>query len=142
MSKTPAAKWAQRPDKIFLTIDVPNLYPAQTKARNRTQDSLMSMRLVGSGNRALQADWNMPVPGPGDQDSHCTMYCAVSALILWLHDQVDIKEDSFSFASGDFVLKFEFCGKVGPQDGKLCPASLRRIFLRGYITLACVRCRM
>ncbi|KAJ1486167.1 hypothetical protein T484DRAFT_1790896 [Baffinella frigidus] len=56
MVKAPAAKWAQRADKILLTIDVPDLDPAQTK--------------------------------------------------------VEIKEDSFSFTSGDFELKFEFFGQV------------------------------
>jgi hypothetical protein len=36
MVKTPAAKWAQRADKILLTIDVPDLDPAQTKVLHRS----------------------------------------------------------------------------------------------------------
>mmetsp|Transcript_58291 Transcript_58291/g.140521 ORF Transcript_58291/g.140521 Transcript_58291/m.140521 type:complete len:156 (-) Transcript_58291:577-1044(-) len=31
MTKAPNAKWAQRKDKIFLTINIPNLDPAKTK---------------------------------------------------------------------------------------------------------------
>mmetsp|Transcript_4700 Transcript_4700/g.11581 ORF Transcript_4700/g.11581 Transcript_4700/m.11581 type:complete len:148 (-) Transcript_4700:155-598(-) len=62
MVKAPAAKWAQRADKILLTIDVPDLDPAQTK--------------------------------------------------------VEIKEDSFSFTSGDFELKFEFFGQVDHEAAK------------------------
>ena len=108
MPKQPDCKWAQRPDKIMLTLNVPNLDPAKSdikvRVAPRRSDDVHNTPVRAKSQKKTNRSEKT---GVSDQD-------AGDLRLLDTHAQVT--ETSFSFKADDYELQFDFFGAVDSEN--------------------------